>query len=143
MAILSANKAAKEAGIAKKTLLEALTSGRLSATKNNKGHWQIDTSELFRVFPQETSSEQASKPNPTHQQKPDFSPENSVLQARLEVMEQRFKDAEATIEDLRGRLDSETEERRQLTRMLTHSQGQPAAQGGGFTLWPFRKKAVS
>lgn len=48
---LSANQASKEAGKTKKTILDAIKSGRLSATKNDKGHWEIDPSELDRVYP--------------------------------------------------------------------------------------------
>lgn len=49
--ILSANQASKEAGKTKKTILDAIKSKRMSASKNDKGHWEIDPSELFRVFP--------------------------------------------------------------------------------------------
>lgn len=48
---LSANQACKEAGKTKKTILDAIKSKRMSATKNDKGHWEIDPAELFRVFP--------------------------------------------------------------------------------------------
>lgn len=48
---LSANQASKEAGKTKKTILDAIKSKRMSASKNDKGHWEIDPSELFRVFP--------------------------------------------------------------------------------------------
>jgi hypothetical protein len=48
---LSANQAAKEASKTKKTILDAIKSKRMSASKNDKGHWEIDPSELFRVFP--------------------------------------------------------------------------------------------
>lgn len=49
--MLSANQASKEAGKTKKTILDAIKSKRMSASKNNKGHWEIDPAELFRVFP--------------------------------------------------------------------------------------------
>ena len=42
-----------------------------------------------------------------------------MLQVKLEAMEQRFNDAQATIEDLRTRLDAESVERRQLTAQVT------------------------
>lgn len=61
---LSLNKAAKEAAVAKSTLLDALKSGRMSASRNDKGHWQIDPSELFRVFPK-TGSYSLREPMPT------------------------------------------------------------------------------
>ena len=50
MTMLSLNKAAKEAKVAKSTLLEALKTGKISASRNDRGHWQIDPAELFRVF---------------------------------------------------------------------------------------------
>jgi chromosome segregation ATPase len=113
---LSLNKASQEAGIAKKTLLSAIASGKMTAPKNTKGHYEIDPAELFRAFPK-TSSETVSETE-THLLKNDM--ETSVLQAKLEVMEQRFTDAEKTIEDLRRRLDDEASERRETQRMLTH-----------------------
>ena len=64
MTKLSLNRAAKEAGVAKSTLLDALHSGRLSAKKNDRGHWEIDPGELFRAFPKTGFSEQE-KPRPT------------------------------------------------------------------------------
>src|SRR3954452_5716905 len=48
---LSLRQAAKEAGVAKTTLIRALKSGRLSAQKNDLGDWAIDPAELHRVFP--------------------------------------------------------------------------------------------
>lgn len=55
---------------------------------------------------------------------------DSVLQAKLELMEERFEDAQATIEDLRTRLDQESAERRQLTAQLTDQRTQPEARKG-------------
>ena len=49
----TAGQAAKEVGKTKSTITKAISSGKLSATKE-KGAWQIDASELFRVFPKET-----------------------------------------------------------------------------------------
>ena len=65
MAKLSLNKAAIYASVAKSTILEALKSNdldrKLSGEKNAKGHWQIDTSELDRVFPK-SGSDQLGEP---------------------------------------------------------------------------------
>lgn len=48
---MSLNQAAKTCGRAKSTILEAIKSGRLSAPKDDRGRYEIDTSELHRVFP--------------------------------------------------------------------------------------------
>lgn len=54
MAKLSLNKAAAYAGKAKADILKALKSDdplkKLSGEKNEKGHWEIDASELDRFF---------------------------------------------------------------------------------------------
>lgn len=50
--LLSLSKAAKQSKKSKSVLAGAIKSGRLSATKDDKGHWQIDTAELFRAYPQ-------------------------------------------------------------------------------------------
>lgn len=51
MTKLSLNQAAKEANVAKSTVLKAIRAGRMSAPKNDKGHYEIDPAELFRVYP--------------------------------------------------------------------------------------------
>jgi hypothetical protein len=68
---LTLNKAAKMCGKAKSTILEAIKSGRLSASKNAKGHYSIDPAELSRVFPFEIIdhtnpvTERTQEPQPT------------------------------------------------------------------------------
>ena len=124
---LSLNQAAKEAKTAKATLLKAIRDGRMSAPKNDKGYYEIDPAELFRVYPptpEKPVSEPVSKPTPTPSYPP-LPPENrfsetSLLEAKIEAMEARFSDAQQTIEDLRKRLDEEATERRDTQRMLTH-----------------------
>lgn len=117
-ALLTLGKAAKLCGRSKPTLSKALKEGRLSYVKKTKAGYQIDPSELSRVFPY-------SSPNAKFDQKKNLedntanATENSVLKAKLEAAEQRFSDAEKTIDDLRQRLDGESEERRKLTAQIT------------------------
>lgn len=124
---LSANQAAKEAGIAKKTLLEALKTGRLSAEKDDKGHWQIDPAELFRVFPK-TSDDQLPEPQPTPSTETENRLEIARLRAALEGAERLSDSLADQVADLRARLDQEGEERRALTaRLLTDQRPVEAA----------------
>jgi hypothetical protein len=51
MAQVSLGQAAKLAGLGKTTLARAIKSGRLSATRRDDGGYQIDISELERVYP--------------------------------------------------------------------------------------------
>lgn len=112
---LTAGEAAKLVGKSVPTITRAIKNGKLSAKPRDPRGWIIDPSELFRVFPAvtpETNSKSRVLDRET-------SLSDSVLQVKLEVMEQRFGDAQATIDDLRARLDAESEERRKLTAQLT------------------------
>lgn len=91
---LSANRAAKEAGVAKKTLLEAIEKGRLSAGKNDKGHWEIDPAELFRCFPKQ-GGEIPEKPFPTHHEETEKPPENSALAVEVKMLREQIDKMEA------------------------------------------------
>lgn len=99
---ISLNEAAALTGRAKSTISKALTNGKVSyVSKDPKtGAYEIDPAEVLRVFPtkQETPKIHQNETirNPT---------ENSILQVKLNASEQRFLDAEKTIEDLRARLD--------------------------------------
>ena len=112
--------AAKETGKAKSTISRYIKQGKLSAEKTANGPYAIDAAELFRVFPRVEPSnsfrngemERSATLKNTH--------ETGVLEARLEAAEQRIADKDKTIDDLRRRLDQESEERRRLTMMLTY-----------------------
>ena len=56
MAVLSLRTAAQQAGISKSTILRAIKSGRLSATKTESGGYEIDPSEVARVYPPKADS---------------------------------------------------------------------------------------
>ena len=128
MTKLSANRAAKEAGVAKKTLLEAMNKGRLTAGKNDKGHWEIEPSELFRVFPKQGITHQV-EPTPTPHENTQNHSENSALTAEVKALREMLvreqEQAADQIADLRRRLDSEAEERRKLTAQLTDQRQTP------------------
>ena len=52
----SANQAAEATGKNVATITRAIKSGKLSATKDTSGAWQIDGAELSRVYPLRTQS---------------------------------------------------------------------------------------
>jgi hypothetical protein len=95
--------AAKATGKAKSTILRAIKSGTISATKALNGSYEIEPSELHRVFPPNDAQQASSadtQPIEEH---------NATLRLRLEILEaerQRERDQmQATIDDLRARLD--------------------------------------
>ena len=112
--------AAKETGKAKSTISRYISMGKISAVKTKGGSYEIDAAELFRVFPRverSNSSRHSQMERSTTHKNTD---ETGVLEAKLEAAEQRIADKDKTIEDLRRRLDQESEERRRLTMMLTY-----------------------
>lgn len=95
--------AAKATGKAKSTILRAIKSGIISASKAHDGSYEIDASELHRVF-QPNGAQQALSNDTQPQEERD-----ATLRLRLEILEverQRERDQmQATIDDLRARLD--------------------------------------
>ncbi len=118
---ISLNEAAKLTGRAKSTISKALKNGKMSyVSKDSKtGAYEIDPAEAKRVFPKKRETVEC-----VHHKNTKHSADNSVLQAKFEALDQRFSDAQATIEDLRKRLDVESTERRQLTAILTDQREQ-------------------
>ncbi len=138
---LNLNQAAKTCKKSKSALLNAIRSGRLSAKQNELKVWEIDPSELFRVYPFEMEIYQSTS-KPTNQQNrylpSSYQLENRHLPAENITIEkileleraERNREREqmqSTIDDLRKRLDEEAEERRKLTKLLTH-QPEPITQ---------------
>lgn len=126
---ITAGEAAKLVGKSVPTITRAIKSGKLVAKPRKPKGWIIEPSELFRVFDAVTGETN----DKSKMLQPETDIKDSVLQAKLEVMEQRFSDAQATIEDLRTRLDTESAERRQLTAQLTDQRKKPEPQKLG--LW--------
>ena len=131
---LSLNKAAQHYKISKSTLSEALNTGRISATKDARGRWEIDPSEMDRVFP--LNSEKPSQDrNPNPEQNTQTNAETLIEIARLRAeldAEKRLSSSMADqVEDLRSRLDKSDEERRGLTAALTDQR--PKERGGVFS----------
>lgn len=133
MAKLSLNKAAKRAGVAKSTLLEALNTDdldkRLSANKNARGHWEIDESELDRVF---------SKTRPAERQEPiknqienrEIHSETSALQVEVKMLREQIEriDNASTrerdqmadqISNLREQIERQSADHRQALAVIT------------------------
>ena len=95
--------AAKATGKAKSTILRAIKSGTISAQKSHDGSYEIEPSELHRVF--EPNSAQLASSNDTQP----IEEHGATLRIRLEILDaerQRERDQmQTTIDDLRARLD--------------------------------------
>jgi excisionase family DNA binding protein len=126
-------EAAKATGITKPTLSKAIKNGKMSAIKNENGSYSIDPAELHRVFPA-VSGNRDDGGIALRMETPLQLAE--ILAKEQQERERERLQQEATINDLRRRLDEEATERRQsaeeirrLTLLLTHQrepEGLPA-----------------
>lgn len=111
----SLSEAANATGKNKTTIQRAIKSGKISATKGEHGSYEIDPSELHRVFP----STAAQHPKSNDTQHKESAPNDSglarilELEKELAVAQEKANGLEAqkdqmvdTISDLRKRLDS-------------------------------------
>lgn len=136
---ISLGEAARRTGLSKATVQRAIKSGKLSAASvNPDGSYNIDPAELARVYelkPRDGFADPSMKQLETPTESRGVQVEVAVLRERLsaigrerEEAERRYQLAAEQIEDLRRRLDAESEERRKLTAMLTDQRPQPAAE---------------
>ncbi|MDR3567893.1 MAG: hypothetical protein P4L43_07680 [Syntrophobacteraceae bacterium] len=87
----------------------------VSAEKQDNGSYKIAPAELHRVY-RAVRAEQETQPFSVN---PGETGELRGLQARIEAAEQRQRDKDNVIDDLRRRLDAESEERRRTQAVLT------------------------
>jgi len=120
-------QAAKSTGKSKPTITRAIKSGKISATRNENGSYSIDPAELHRVFPVLPSSSNSS-PLVTHNETPN---ETAMLRVENEGLREQIQILRDERDDLRRRLDAETEDRRKLTTLLTDQRPKKRS------WWPF------
>ena len=125
---ITAGEAARLVGKSVPTITRAIKSGKLVAKPREPRGWIIEPSELFRAFNPVVDETNGN----SEMLVSEIAARDSVLHAKLEAMEQRFNDAQVTIEDLRSRLDAESVERRQLTAQITDQRQKNEPQRRGF-----------
>lgn len=116
--MLTMGQAAKEAGTSKATISRAIASGRLSATRNDKGGWDIQPAELFRVFPRNTATgsgngdvKQTATPVATADETP-------ALQAAIEGLKAQLALMREQLDDVKGQRDSWQKQAENAQRLL-------------------------
>lgn len=104
------SKAAVATGKNKATIQRAIKNGKISAGKNSSGAYEIDPSELHRVYPA-TAQRVAQQNISNDTQRPDNHSETTQLKLDLlEAERKRERDQlQSTIDDLRVRLDRSEE----------------------------------
>jgi len=119
-------KAAEATGKSKTTIHRAISSGKLSAIRNEQGEYEIDPSELMRVYDIVTPEPQ--KRNDMERSvTPVTVDETPVLRAEIEGLKQQLALLKDERDDLRRRLDEDSVERRRLTLLLTDPTNKPAS----------------
>lgn len=114
----SLSDAAKATGKNKTTIQRAIKNGKISAAKAASGAYEIDPSELHRVFPLATAQPDAQRVQSNDEQQSPVALETkdleriaqlekelAVAQSRGISLEEQRQQMSETIEDLRGRLD--------------------------------------
>lgn len=132
---LTLGQAAKVAKRSKGTLSKALTSGSISAQKDDKGRWQIDPSELSRWMDANPFPNGLENQEETDEKTPNNGAlwvEVKMLREQIEALRQE-RDRERgqlvdQIEDLRTRLDGAESERVRLNALLTDQREKPGEQ---------------
>lgn len=79
MGKISVREAVKHYQVSRPTLMKHLKEGKLSADKDGQGTWEIDQSELTRVYKTRASNDRIDQPNLATLN----SNENSLLQVKL------------------------------------------------------------
>ncbi len=118
-------QAAKATGKSKSGIALAISKGWITATKNLQGQWQIEPSELHRVY--RPLGDKMNDGLPRHGD--NWTVEIAHLKATLEGLERLNRQVENERDSFRALLDTETEERRriqaQLTALLSDQRKQP------------------
>ena len=128
----TAGQAAKAVGKSMPTISKALKTGRLSAKKVGN-RYEIDASELFRVWPKATDSEglplDAGKPSLLSSVNPKINDEIKVLQAALNAERKLNSEKDGRIADLTQRAEraeqKEDAAQAQLVGILTDQRDTP------------------
>jgi hypothetical protein len=126
-------EAARLTGRNQSTIHRAMKAGRLSYTKNEAGERRVEVTELERTFGIPAIKDRgngASLGNDagnraSHDTQGSDSVSRNELQRVLDERERMIAAHEATIRDLRARLDSEVDERRRLLALLTDQRLRP------------------
>ena len=111
-------QAAKATGMTKTTIAEAIKKGRISAVKDESGRYQIDPSELHRVY-KPVSTQDGKEDTQTEQYKThELTAKIMVLEAQIKAIGEIKERIEAECDDLRNDRDKWREQA--SLALLTH-----------------------
>ncbi len=132
MTRLTLGKAAKAAGISKPSLSAAIKKGRVSASKNEKGHYEIDPAELFRVYPPKGKDELEANSEPLPPTNPQKTSDSEGLGLLLAEKDKLMEEKDRSIarleeekEQIRKDLEAQRDQAKRITLLLEHKTKEP------------------
>jgi hypothetical protein len=129
--MLTLAEAAKETGLTKPAIFKAIKSGKISASKDERGQWMIDPAELFRVY-DPASKKETVEPQTAHLS---LLLKLQELESKLEVTDQRLLDKDREIDDLRTQRDHWRTQAEHITRLLTDGRAHEKQKKSGIWAW--------
>ena len=106
MAKLTLGQAAKQVGKSKPTISKAIKDGKLSGEKNDNGVYQIEVSELLRVYDAVSETTEAAAASPA--------PEASaVSEVEKRFLTEKVADLEARLTEMKDERDTAQKEARE------------------------------
>jgi len=128
--VYTLGEAAKTTGKSKTAIQKAIANNKLSATKDAFGRWQIDPSELERVYPHQKPRENDREPQVDTQ-------ENRRLRATVEGLERLCRQLEGERDSLREQNIRLGEQNTRLTALLVPPPSAPQIR----RWWPFSRRS--
>lgn len=132
--------AAKATGKTKTAIAESIKKGRISATKDDFGRYQIDPSELHRVYPPLSETDRQEDPRDGRDKTQELTTKIMVLETQLQAIAELKAQIAAERDDLRADRDHWREEATQVRRVLTDQSAKQAVEpAAGFWKRLFRQ----
>ena len=125
MGKVSVREAVKHYQVSRPTLMKHLKEGKISASKGGQGAWEIDQSELTRVYSPRKGDSQVDQSNFTTLNNSSNSSENSLLQVKLDAAMETIERLEADKADWKQQAQS-------LARLMPP---EGAGEGARRSLW--------
>jgi hypothetical protein len=129
--MLTLAEAAQETGLTKPAIFKSIKNGKISASKDARGQWMIDPAELFRVYAPASKKETA-EPHTAHLS---LLLKLKELEAKLDVTDQRLRDKDREIDDLKVQRDHWRTQAEHITRLLTDGRAHEQKKKSGLWAW--------
>lgn len=120
--------AAKATGKTKTAIAESIKKGRISASRDDFGRYQIDPAELHRVYPPLSEVNRLKDRQEGRDETHELTEKIKVLEVQLQAITELKTQIAAERDDLREDRDHWREEATQIRRMLTDQSAKQAAE---------------